>query len=106
MNKIILYTFLLFSFLSSQSAKYYSDTFANVVKKVNAAVVTINSEKIVSNERRNPFEEFFYEDFVSDLIFSKGDLVIIASYCVLSENDAKAFKPTVVHVDNQNNVIS
>jgi len=62
-NKIILYTFLLFSFLSSQSAKYYSDTFANVVKKVNAAVVTINSEKIVSNERRNPFEEFFYEDF-------------------------------------------
>ncbi len=63
MNKIILYTFLLFSFLSSQSAKYYSDTFANVVKKVNAAVVTINSEKIVSNERRNPFEEFFYEDF-------------------------------------------
>mgnify|MGYP001375168034 FL=1 len=63
MNKIILYTFLLFSFLSSQSAKYYSDTFSNVVKKVNAAVVTINSEKIVSNERRNPFEEFFYEDF-------------------------------------------
>ncbi len=63
MNKIIIYTFLLFSFLSSQSAKYYSDTFANVVKKVNAAVVTINSEKIVSNERRNPFEEFFYEDF-------------------------------------------
>tara|TARA_A100000164_G_scaffold104022_1_gene91296 strand:+ start:114 stop:1496 length:1383 start_codon:yes stop_codon:yes gene_type:complete len=62
-NKIILYTFLLFSFLSSQSAKYYSDTFSNVVKKVNAAVVTINSEKIVSNERRNPFEEFFYEDF-------------------------------------------
>ena len=36
MNKIILYTFLLFSLLSSQSAKYYSDTFANVVKKVNA----------------------------------------------------------------------
>ena len=54
---------MLFSFLSSQSAKYYSDTFSNVVKKVNAAVVTINSEKIVSNERRNPFEEFFYEDF-------------------------------------------
>ena len=39
-------------------------------------------------------------------LVSKGDLVIIASYCVLAENDAKAFKPTIVHVDNQNNVIS
>ena len=39
-------------------------------------------------------------------LVSKGDLVIIASYCVLSENDAKAFMPTIVHVDNQNNVIS
>ena len=63
MNKLIIYIVILLSFLPSQSAKYYSDTFAKVVKKVNAAVVTINSEKIVSNERRNPFEEFFYEDF-------------------------------------------
>ena len=63
MNKLIIYIAILLSFLPSQSAKYYSDTFAKVVKKVNAAVVTINSEKIVSNERRNPFEEFFYEDF-------------------------------------------
>ena len=63
MNKLIIYIAILSSFLPSQSAKYYSDTFAKVVKKVNAAVVTINSEKIVSNERRNPFEEFFYEDF-------------------------------------------
>lgn len=63
MNKLIIYIAILFSFLPSQSAKYYSDTFAKIVKKVNAAVVTINSEKIVSNERRNPFEEFFYEDF-------------------------------------------
>ena len=63
MNKLIIYIVILSSFLPSQSAKYYSDTFAKVVKKVNAAVVTINSEKIVSNERRNPFEEFFYEDF-------------------------------------------
>jgi len=47
----------------SQSAKFFSDTFSNVVKKVNSAVVTINSEKIVSNDRINPFEEFFYEDF-------------------------------------------
>ena len=39
-------------------------------------------------------------------LVSKGDLVIIASYCVLSENDAKTFKPRIVHVDNQNNVIS
>ena len=39
-------------------------------------------------------------------LVSKGDLVIVASYCVLSENDAKVFKPTIVHVDNQNNIIS
>ncbi len=63
MNKLIIHIVILFSILSSQSARYYSDTFAKVVKKVNAAVVTINSEKIVSDERRNPFEEFFYEDF-------------------------------------------
>ena len=39
-------------------------------------------------------------------LVSKGDLVIVASYCILSENDAKAFKPRIVHVDNQNNIIS
>ena len=38
-------------------------------------------------------------------LVSKGDLVIVAAYCSLSESDAKNFKPTIVHVDNQNNVI-
>jgi len=39
-------------------------------------------------------------------LVSKGDLVIIAAYCSLSESDAKNFEPTIVHVDNQNNVIN
>lgn len=39
-------------------------------------------------------------------LVSKGDLVIVAAYCSLSESDAKIFKPTIVHVDNQNNVIN
>lgn len=39
-------------------------------------------------------------------LVSKGDLVIVAAYCSLSESDAKNFKPTIVHVDNQNNVIN
>ena len=60
----ILFCLIIFSSMSfSQSAKFFSDTFSDVVKKVNSAVVTINSEKMVSNDRRNPFEEFFYEDF-------------------------------------------
>ena len=39
-------------------------------------------------------------------LVSKGDLVIIAAYCSISESDAKNFKPTIVHVDNKNNVIN
>tara|TARA_A100001015_G_scaffold274570_1_gene331070 strand:+ start:1810 stop:2160 length:351 start_codon:yes stop_codon:yes gene_type:complete len=38
-------------------------------------------------------------------LVSRGDLVIVAAYCSLSESDAKIFKPTILHVDNQNNVI-
>lgn len=34
-----------------------------------------------------------------------GDLVIICSYCVLDEKEAKTFKPTVVTVDNSNKLI-
>ena len=39
-------------------------------------------------------------------LVSKGDLVIIAAYCSISETDTKNFKPTIVHVDNKNNVIN
>lgn len=39
-------------------------------------------------------------------LVSKGDLIIIAAYCNISDSDAKGFKPTVVHVDNKNNVIN
>ncbi|HIN61985.1 MAG TPA: hypothetical protein EYM89_04415, partial [Candidatus Marinimicrobia bacterium] len=45
--------------LSAQSAKDFSDTFADVVKKVNSAVVTITSERVVTDQWRHPFEEFF-----------------------------------------------
>jgi len=34
-----------------------------------------------------------------------GDLVIIMSYAVLSDTEARALKPTVVHVDGQNRVV-
>ena len=34
-----------------------------------------------------------------------GDLVIIMSYCLLSDAEARALKPTVVHVDKGNNIV-
>src|SRR5437660_6715915 len=34
-----------------------------------------------------------------------GDLVIIMSYAVLDEAEARVFEPAVVHVDEQNRVI-
>ena len=39
-------------------------------------------------------------------LVSKGDLVIIAAYCSVSEDEARSFQPTVVHVDNKNNVMN
>ena len=38
-------------------------------------------------------------------LVSQGDLVIVAAYCSVSEDEAKNFQPTIVHVDNKNNVI-
>jgi aspartate 1-decarboxylase len=35
-----------------------------------------------------------------------GDLVIIMSYCMLEDAEAKALKPKVVHVDEGNRVVS
>ena len=35
-----------------------------------------------------------------------GDLVIIMSYCMLEDAEARALKPRVVHVDEQNRVVS
>ena len=34
-----------------------------------------------------------------------GDLVIIMSYAVLGDAEARALKPTVVHVDEQNRIV-
>ena len=34
-----------------------------------------------------------------------GDLVIIMSYCLLSDAEARTLKPTVVHVDEGNNIV-
>ncbi len=33
-----------------------------------------------------------------------GDLIIIAAYAVLNEQELKTFKPTLVYVDEQNNI--
>ncbi|MFQ6607943.1 MAG: DegQ family serine endoprotease [Fidelibacterota bacterium] len=59
---------ILLSTLSAGSldAKELSDTFVSVVEKVNAAVVTITSEKVITQEGdrfRHPFEEYFGDDF-------------------------------------------
>ena len=35
-----------------------------------------------------------------------GDLVIIMSYCLLNDAEARTLKPKVVHVDESNNVVS
>ena len=35
---------------------------------------------------------------------SKGDLVIIVSYCILDEAEVASFQPTVIHVNNKNEV--
>ncbi len=39
-------------------------------------------------------------------LVTKGDLVIIASYCSLDEEEVLSFKPTIVHVDSKNTVVS
>ena len=33
------------------------------------------------------------------------DLVIIASYCALDESEVASFKPTIVHVNDKNEVV-
>jgi aspartate 1-decarboxylase len=36
----------------------------------------------------------------------RGDLVIIISYAVLTDAEARAFSPTVVHVDHDNRIVA
>ena len=36
----------------------------------------------------------------------EGDLIIVAAYCLLSIEEAKKFFPTIVHVDEKNNIVS
>ena len=38
-------------------------------------------------------------------LVSRGDLVIIASYCALDESEVASFKPTIVHVNDKNEVV-
>ena len=38
-------------------------------------------------------------------LVQQGDLVIIMSYAMLDDADARALKPTVVHVDERNRVV-
>ena len=37
-------------------------------------------------------------------LVSKGDLVIIAAFCTLDENEVESFKPTIIHVNNKNEI--
>ncbi|MBF89102.1 MAG: protease [Candidatus Marinimicrobia bacterium] len=64
MRKIKLLIFLFLSVnLHSQSAKFFSQTFSEVAKNVNPAVVTITSERVQKEQFRNPFEEFFGDEY-------------------------------------------
>ncbi len=36
----------------------------------------------------------------------EGDLIIVAAYCSLSAEEAEKFFPTIVHVDEKNNIVS
>jgi aspartate 1-decarboxylase len=35
----------------------------------------------------------------------KGDLVVILAYCALDDEEARRFKPKIVHVDSQNHAV-
>lgn len=37
---------------------------------------------------------------------SPGDLVIIMTYAVIDDREARDFRPTVVHVDRRNNIVN
>ena len=37
-------------------------------------------------------------------LVNKGDLVIIASYCLLDTDELKSFKPSIIHVDKNNKI--
>ena len=39
-------------------------------------------------------------------LVNEGDLVIIMSYCMLDDAEAKAFRPHVVHVDDDNRIVA
>jgi aspartate 1-decarboxylase len=37
---------------------------------------------------------------------SPGDIVVVLSYCAVSDEEARKFKPVVVHVDAKNRIVS
>ncbi len=39
-------------------------------------------------------------------LVQSGDMVLVLSYCVLTDEDARSMKPTVVHVDARNGIVS
>ena len=39
-------------------------------------------------------------------LVSKGDLVIVVSYCILEEKEIARCKPTIIHVNKKNRVIT
>ena len=38
-------------------------------------------------------------------VMSKGEKIIIMSFCQLNEKQARGFKPKIVHVDESNNIV-
>ena len=38
-------------------------------------------------------------------LVAEGDLVIVVAYCIMSEEEASAFRPSIVFVDEKNNLL-
>lgn len=83
MNKRLTYSWLgILFFLSSAwaqvpAAKELSRTFRDVAKRVNPAVVTITSTKVIKQPGmrfRHPFQEFFGEDFFSPFNIPESEM--------------------------------
>ncbi|MFQ6675852.1 MAG: Do family serine endopeptidase [Fidelibacterota bacterium] len=83
MKKRLVYAGLAIVFLVSSAwsqlpaARELSKTFTEVASKVNPAVVTITSKKVIKRPGmnfRHPFEEFFGEDFFSPFQFPESEM--------------------------------
>jgi aspartate 1-decarboxylase len=81
---------------------------ANMVAFEKVLVVSLDTgerlETYIIEGRKNS-KEICLNGAAARLI-GKGEKVIIMSFCLLAENEVKDFKPVIVHVDENNNIIT